>query len=191
MVLFSSPAMRWLATVTLGLAAIGLVACGSRSLLDGGEIPAVGSTGGGGAGGLSPSSGGAGGAAPGQGGRGGTGGAAPGQGGRGGAAGSTITLPPIFGLDGGLQVPGIDASVGQPCMDCVVSRCPDVAACAANAACASGVLCTVTRCAGDGGLGNLGCVSNCFGGNWQLAMSAVTGITCVSQGCGATCGLGP
>jgi hypothetical protein len=153
--------MRHLAILTLGPVMVVLGACGSRSTLDEQDLAQAAATGGGGAGGSTA--------------------------GRGGAGGSTAGR----GGAGGLVLPGLDAGVGQACMDCVVGRCPDVAACAMDTACATGVLCTVTSCATDGGLGNLGCVSKCFGGNWQLAIGAMTGITCVTQGCGATCGLGP
>jgi hypothetical protein len=165
--------MQRLATLALGPVIVCLAACGSRSTLDDGDLLLAGATGGGGAGGAAGRGGGGGGSTA----------------GRGGAGG--LVFPPIGGLDGGFVLPGLDASIGQACMDCVVGQCPTVSACATDTACRTGVLCTVTTCSADGGLGNLACVAKCFGGNLQLALSAMTGITCVTQGCGPTCGLGP
>jgi hypothetical protein len=177
--------MRRLAILTCALVTVGPFACGSRSAIDGGDLGDV--VAGGNTGGAAGNTGGAGAA-------GNTGGvgAAAGRGGTGGGAGfGGFVVPPIVGRDGGFVVPGFDAGVGQACVNCVLASCPGVAACATNTACASGLVCTVTQCGADAGLGNIMCVSRCFGGNLQLALGAATGITCVMQGCGTKCGLGP
>jgi hypothetical protein len=165
--------MRRLAFLTCAIVTAGLFACGSRSALDGGDLVV------GGAGGNAGTAAGTGGST------------AAGTGGRGVAGFGGLVLPPLAGRDGGFTIPGLDAGVGQACVNCVLGSCPEVATCVTNTACANGLVCTVTQCAADAGLGNIMCVSRCFGGNLQLALGAVTGITCVLQGCGPKCGLGP
>jgi hypothetical protein len=174
--------MRPFAIFTFGPIMLGLLACGSRSTLDAEQYVQASSAGSAGAGGAAGSTTGHGGSA-------GAGGSTSGRGG--GAAAAGIVVPPIGG-QGGFFVPGLDAGIGQACVGCVLGQCPDLATCAMDTSCAAGLVCTVTTCGGDGGLGlgAVACVASCFGGNWQLALSAITGITCVMQGCGPTCGFG-
>jgi hypothetical protein len=148
-----------------GRSPIGSIAWGTTAT--GGSPASSGGSGGEGAGTV-----GGGGSALGGGGA-GVGGAAGAGGGLGGTAGS-----------------GGEAGAGGfgplDCVTCVGSECPEMLDCLLDPLCVQGLGCSVVNCLG-GGAPDLGCISDCFGGDMEAAMQALAGLMCIMESCGAQC----
>jgi hypothetical protein len=119
---------------------------------------------------------------------GGTGGISGGAGGfgAGGAGGSTGG----FGgapKDGGNffdAFPFPDSGPIADCLSCAGQHCAtQVNKCYNNSSCALGVVCAITACNGF----NLGCIFQCFNGNFQAAFQAFQAFACVAGNCGQEC----
>jgi hypothetical protein len=106
--------------------------------------------------------------------------------------------------------PGVDASapvdatpaVDAPheaslinCGTCVAQSCgTQIVSCLTNTTCAAALQCIATTClagadgGGGGGLGNLGCFTNCAGGNPANLAGLLGIIQCITTSCGSDCG---
>ena len=80
------------------------------------------------------------------------------------------------------------------CPGCIRDRCgTQINACINNPACAAGLFCTLQMCAGglvgEGGFNpsSFTCVLGCFNGDQNLAIMAISSLTCVTMTCGAAC----
>jgi hypothetical protein len=73
-------------------------------------------------------------------------------------------------------------------MDCIVTRCPDAAACFADPACVEGLLCTFTTCAETGSSEpDFGCVLTCFNNDAGKALQGISAVVCIGTYCVETC----
>lgn len=86
-----------------------------------------------------------------------------------------------------------DGPIGA-CASCIQGMCQqDLAACASDPACQMGVICSLQNCSqylsgsGEGGAQAYTCLVGCFG-DLQTALTAISGLTCVTTSCASTCG---
>lgn len=80
------------------------------------------------------------------------------------------------------------------CFQCVTQECPQVGECLLDDACRNGAICTFQQCMGGGGSGGSGgglpnfqCVLQCFGGDFQAAITAFQGFQCFFTKCADDC----
>jgi len=80
------------------------------------------------------------------------------------------------------------------CPGCIRDRCgTQINGCINNPACAAGLFCTLQMCAGglvgEGGFNPsaFACVLGCFNGDQNLAIMALSSLTCVTMTCGSAC----
>jgi hypothetical protein len=107
------------------------------------------------------------------------GGGGGGEGGLGGAGG---------GGEGGLGGEGGGGGFNPiDCIGCIATNCPEVLGCVTDPVCIQGIGCAVTQCL-NGGEPDLMCVADCFGGDLEAALNALSVITCVFGECGDACG---
>ena len=73
------------------------------------------------------------------------------------------------------------------CARCAQQHCnAQVNGCYNDQACVNGLVCAVSTCLGGGGP-DIGCVLNCFNGDFGAAMKAFRAFRCIATNCGSAC----
>jgi hypothetical protein len=73
------------------------------------------------------------------------------------------------------------------CISCIGQNCPDTVSCITDPTCLQGVVCSLAQCMG-GGQPDLMCVAQCFNGDMEAALNALTTLMCIASQCGDACG---
>jgi hypothetical protein len=122
------------------------------------------------------------------GGQGGSGNGGSGDGGSG-VGGSGDGGSGVGGSGEGGSGEGGSTGTGDPldCAVCVATDCPQIAECISDPVCADGMVCTLTTCIVDG-QPDLGCIADCFDGDFAAALGALEALGCIVTTCGESCG---